>query len=100
MVIQLLSSMPFVVSESKRLDFAIAVCAINSSLVDGCFDYNIANGNLLFRMTNSFMESRMSEEVFSYMLFCSCATIDNYNDKLFMLAKGVMSVSDFLKDNA
>ena len=96
MLVLLISHMPFVIQEDKRLDVAIAVSAINNALVDGCFDYDVASGHLFFRMTNSFIESKISEEVFAYMLFCSCKTIDEYNDKFLMLAKGLISIEQFL----
>lgn len=96
MLIMLISHMPFVIQEDKRLDAAIAVSAINNVLIDGCFDYDVASGHMFFRMANSFLESKISEEVFSYMLFCSCQTIDEYNDKILMLAKGMISIEQFL----
>lgn len=96
MLVLLLSHMPFVIQEDKRLDVAIAVSVINNVLVDGCFDYDVASGHMFFRMTNSFIESKISEEVLAYMLFCSCKTIDEYNDKFLMLAKGLISVEQFL----
>lgn len=96
MLVLLLSHFPFTIQEEKRLDAAIAVSAINNVLVDGCFDYNISSGNMFFRMTNSFIESTMGEEVFKYMLLCSCKTIDEYNDKFLMLSKGMITVEQFL----
>lgn len=96
MLVLLISRLPFVIQEDKRLDVAIAVSAINNLLADGCFDYNVATGNMFFRMTNSFLESKMGEAVFSYLLFGSFKIIDAYNDKLLMLAKGVVSVEQFL----
>lgn len=96
MLIMVLSHMPFVIQEDKRLEVAIAVSAINNALVDGCFDYDVASGHMFFRMTNSFLESTVGEEVFSYLLFCSCQTIDEYNDKFLMLAKGMISIEQFL----
>lgn len=100
MLVLLLSHLPYVVQEDKRLDIAIAVSAINNVLVDGCFDYDLASGHMFFRMTNSFIESTIGEEVFSYMLFCSCQTIDEYNDKFLMLAKGMLSIEQFLSSLA
>lgn len=100
MLIILISHLPFVIQEDKRLDVAIAVSAINNMLVDGCFDYDVASGHMFFRMTNSFIESTISEEVFSYMLFCSCHTIDEYNDKFLMIGKGMISIEQFLKSLA
>ncbi len=96
MLVMLASHLPFVIQEDKRIDVAIAVSAVNNVLADGCFDYDIATGHLFFRMTNSFMESVLSEEVFAYLLFCSCHTIDEYNDKFLMLAKGMLSIEQFI----
>ena len=96
MLVLLLSHMPFVINEDKRLDVTIAVSAINNALVDGCFDYSVASGRMFFRMTNSYIESKIGEDVFAYMVFCACKTIDDYNDKFLMLAKGLMSVEQFI----
>jgi len=96
MLVLLISHIPFVIQEDKRLDVAIAVSAINNMLVDGCFDYDVTSGHMFFRMTNSFIESKLSEDVFTYMLYCSCKTIDEYNDKFLMLGKGMLSIEQFL----
>ncbi len=95
-LVMLLSHMPLIVQEDKRLDAAVAVSAVNNILVNGCFEYDITSGHMFFRITNSFIESKISEEVFAYMLFCSCQTIDKYNDKFLMLAKGMISIEQFL----
>ncbi len=96
MLVILISHIPFVIKEDKRLDLAIAVSVVNNDLIDGCFDYDITSGHMFFRMTNSFIESTIGEEVFKYMIFCSCKTIDEYNDKFMMLAKGVISIEQFI----
>ena len=95
-LIMLLSHIPFPIPEDKRLDLAIAVSAVNNRLVDGSFDYDVTKGNMFFRMTNSYLESMIGEDVIAYMLFCSCQTIDEYNDKFLMLAKGIISVEQFI----
>ena len=97
-LILLLSHLPFVISEDKRLDVAIAVSAVNDKLVDGSFDYSIADGHMFFRMTSSFIESEIGNELFTYMLMVSCHTIDEYNDKFLMLGKGMMSIEDFISN--
>jgi len=94
--VMLFSRMPFVIQEDKRLDMAVAVSAVNNALADGCFDYDVLTGRMYFRMTNTFMESKMDREVFTYMLYCSCQTIDEYNDKFLMLAKGMLDMEKFL----
>ena len=96
MLVMLMSQMPFVIPDDKRLDVAVAVSAVNNVLVDGCFDYDVTSGLLLFRTTNSFMDSLLSKEVFTYMLVASYTIIDKYNDKFLMLTKGMISIEQFL----
>ena len=96
-LVLLTSHLPYVVQEDKRLDVAVAVSAINHARVDGSFDYDVASGHTFFRMTNSYIESNLGEDVFTYLLFCACQTIDEYNDKLLMLSKGIISVEKFLQ---
>lgn len=96
LLVMLISHIPFIIQEDKRLDVAIAVSAINNSLVDGCFDYDVAAGHMFFRMTNSFIESKIGEEVFEYMFICSCQIIDGFNDKFLMLSKGMISLEQFI----
>ncbi len=92
----LLSKLPFVVAEDKRMDACVAVSAVNSRLVDGSFDYNVLNGKMFFRMTNSYIDSALSESVYMYMIYCACHTIDEYNDQFLMLSKGMLSLEQFL----
>ena len=90
------SHIPFDIPEEKRLDFAIAVSFVNNKLSDGCFDYDIVSGHILFRMANSFIDSQLNKDVFEYMLYYTCVAVDSYNDKLMMLSKGHMSLEQFL----
>lgn len=94
----LLSHIPVLTPEDKRLEVAIAVSVVNNKLVDGSFDYDVNSGMMVFRMTNSFMESKIGEDLFMYMLLCSCRTIDEYNDKFLMLAKGLLPLEKFLAE--
>ena len=98
-LIILLSVMPFIAPDTKRLDVAIATSIVNNKLVDGSFDYDVTSGHMVFRMTSSFIESEIDSEVFTYMLMVSCHTIDEYNDKFFMLGKGMLSINQFLEEN-
>lgn len=100
-VVQLLSRLPFQIPEDKRVDAAIAVCVANNGLVDGSFDYDIGEGDITFRLTCSYRESFLSADLFEYMILVSASTIDDYNDKFFMIAKDMMSVQQFIeKENA
>jgi hypothetical protein len=97
-LITLYSKMPFVVAEDKRTDLALAVCKVNDSLANGSFDYNLFKGRIVFRMNSSYRESLIGKGLCKYMLYVSCQTIDEYNDKFFMISKGLLKIEDFLKE--
>ncbi len=96
-LVALLSRLPYNIDEEKRLDLAIAVSVVNNLLVDGSFDFNVETGRLYFRMTSSFIDSEIGAEVFDYMLIVSNKTVDEYNDQFLMIAKGMVSLEDFIK---
>lgn len=99
-LVTLLSQMPFAVAEERRTALAIAVSQANNGLVDGSFDYDYINGRIFFRLTSSYLDSLIGKDMLNYMLMCSCATIDEYNDKFLMVAKSTMSneeILDFIK---
>lgn len=93
----LLSHQPMVVPEDKRLDMAVAVSVVNNMLVDGCFDFDISNGHMFFRMVSSFRDSLVGDELFTYMMAVSLRTIDKFNDKFFVLSKGMLTLEEFIK---
>lgn len=95
-LIRLMSPMPFKMSESKRMEGAIATCAASFGMADGSFDYDLSDGTIVFRMTASFRESLIGEGLFQYMISCSCAMVDKYNDQFLSLDKGIMSITDFI----
>ena len=95
-LIRVMSPLPFKMSESKRMEGAIATCAASFRMVDGSFDYNLSDGTIVFRMTASFRESRIGEGLLQYMISCSCAMVDKYNDQFLAIDKGIISIADFL----
>lgn len=97
-LISLLSLLPFTISEEKRLEAAVAISIVNDRLANGCFDYDIKDGHIFFRMTNSFWGSEIGSELFSYMIIVSLRTIDDFNDKFLALSKGMISIEDFLNN--
>lgn len=95
-MLYLSSPLPFNMCESKRLEGAIVTCVATYGLNDGCFDYDITDGSISFRMTAYFMESRVGEDLLQYMISCAGATVDHYNDRFLAVDKGFLSVSDFI----
>ena len=95
-IVSFISWMPFKVEESKRIDMALATTVVNYGLADGSFDYDLSDGTILFRLTSSYRESILSESLFEYMLMVSASTVDEYNDKFFMISKGMMTIQQFI----
>ena len=96
-IVSLISWMPFKIDESKRIDLALATCVVNYGLADGSFDYDLSDGTILFRLTSSFRDSILSADLFEYMILVSASTIDEYNDKFFMLSKGMLTIQQFIE---
>lgn len=95
-LLRLFSPLPFKMSENKRIDGAIATCVATYELADGSFDYDLSDGAISFRLTASFRESMIGEGLFQYMISCSCAVVDEFNDKFLAIEKGLMSINDFI----
>lgn len=96
-VVMFLSSLNFNVPEEKRAELSVATNIINNAIVAGSFDYSYQDGTIAFRLVNSYCDSLISKEVYDYMLVVGCQTVDEYNDKLLMICKGVMSLEDLSK---
>lgn len=96
-VVQFYSSLPFRMPEDKRVEGALAVCIANYGLVDGSFDYDISDGEIRYRLTSSYRQSQLGEDLFEYMIMVAAATVDKYNDQFFMLSKGMMTIEQFME---
>ena len=95
-VVQFISTLPFNIPEDKRVEAAIAVCVANYGLVDGSFDYDVNDGEIRYRLTSSYRDSYLGADLFEYMIMCAASTVDDYNDRFFMLSKGLISIEDFM----
>jgi hypothetical protein len=94
-LIRLMSGMPFKMSEDKRVEGSLLTNCVNYMLADGSFDYDMRDGEILFRLTASYRESLISTALLRYMVNVSCSTIDRFNDKFMLVNKGVMSAKEF-----
>lgn len=96
-VVSVVSPLPFKIAEDKRVEGAMAVCIANYGLVNGCFDYDLSDGEIRFRVVSSFRESILSEELFNYMIMIAAGTVDDYNDKFLMISKGMFTIEQFIE---
>lgn len=95
-IITLHSPQPVKFSADKIDAACKAICAINYRLTDGDFQIDIRDGEVLFNMSNSYAGSLISDEVFDYMLGMSINIVDEFNDKLLMLSKGLIDMDTLI----
>lgn len=95
--VQVRSRLPMKVSEEKRAEMAVALAVANYGLVHGCFDFDVSEGDINFRITNTLHGCVLSQEAWMYLVYCACSTIDDYNDKLLMLSKGMLTLEKFVE---
>ena len=99
-VIRILSPIPGDIPEDKRVETAIAVASANDHMLNGRFDFNMERGKLVFNLVQFYGDMDITETVIRYMFSVVFGSTDKYNDRFFMLGKGMMSLEDFLnKEN-
>lgn len=96
-IMQVISPIPSKIPEDKRIDGAVAVSVANYGMINGSFDYDMSDGEIRFRVTQSFHDTTLTDGQINYVLKIAFLTTDKYNDKFFMLGKGLMSLEQFIE---
>ena len=94
-LLKVLSVLPLAAAEDKRVEMALAVCAVNDQLANGNFDLNLSDGKVVFRVAAPF-EGGLPDETIDYLIGVTCVTVDEYNDKLLMFNKGMWTLEEFI----
>jgi hypothetical protein len=98
-LVRLYSPMEYKISESKLFEGAIMTCIANFEILDGSFDYDVSDGSVVFRMTASYDDNLLGDDMFDYIISYSMTCVDRYNDIFLAIDKGYMTVYDFLTRN-
>lgn len=99
-VFQILSPIPSRIPEDKRVDAAVAVSVANYGMINGCFDLDMSDGEIRFRVAQGYKGMELSNEFIKYIMGIVFFTTDKYNDKFFMLGKGLMSLEQFIEQES
>ncbi len=85
--------LPFKVPEKKRKDFAVAVCAANWELADGCFNLELeGEGQIYFKTTANYINTNLSKEVIEHIIDLTAAAVNIYGGKFRKVIKTDMPV--------
>lgn len=97
-VLQFICVLPFKFSEEKRVEGALAVSIANYGMINGAFDFDLNDGEIRFRLTQSYaMDNNISPELFLLLMALALGTTDKYDDRFFALEKDLLSLEDFAK---
>ena len=95
-LVRLISRLPFRFPKEKIIDGALATSIANYVVcADGSFDFNVLNGDVIFRMTTSYRSSVIASSALVYLVNYACWAVDKVNDKLLLVSNGIMSVEQF-----
>lgn len=97
-LINIFSPIPAKFSSEKLLDGAVAVCQANYTTTYGCFEYDLSNGTILFKMNSSYKDSLISSTVFYALIMVANMCVDKFNDKFLLLAKGLITLETFFQN--
>lgn len=91
------SQLPCIVPVERRVEFALAVAAVNSLVIGGSFDYNVdTDGAIAYRTGFAFADSDPDEKTLLYMVKTACEDVDKYNDKFAAFLNGTIGITEIL----
>lgn len=96
LLVMLFSQINIDIPDDVRIEMALAVTKVNYKLVNGCFDYSPAKGNLLFRLVSGVRDSLIGPDMLAYVLDTACGTVDDYNHLFKKLAEKDITLAEFM----
>lgn len=96
-VLQIICPQGSKVPEDKRIETAVAVAVANYGMINGGFDLDMSDGSLHFRLTHSYQAALPDDDQLHYLIGCALTTMNQYNDRFFMLSKGMMDLEKFIE---
>ena len=95
--LRVMAMLPVNFGSGKRIDGAMVTTIASSGMANGSFDYDISSGNVMFKISESYMGSKISPAVYDYMVDCAMMTIAEYFGKFLAVSEGKMTVPQFMK---
>ncbi len=96
-IVEVLSLLPFEFRPEKRVEGAIACSFVTLMLRQGAFVTDYDSGSTWFRLAASYRDMVVTKDFIGWLLTIAAVCVDHYNDKLYMVDRGELSVSDFMK---
>ena len=96
--VTIVSTMPFRIPPEKRAELTAAIAVANYGMLYGGFELDWEKCRIRYRLSMSYVDSMLGKGLFYKMTFVSLNTIDDYNDKFFMISQGNLSLKKFTEE--
>lgn len=96
-MVKVLSPLEFKIPQELCEDVAYVINQLNFMIINGCIDFDFETGSLAFRMNATFEDSIIGDGTLHYLIGAAVNTVEAFNDKLYMIANGVMTPQQYLK---
>lgn len=87
---------PLETPEGKEEDFAVATALINDGIVHGNFDYDKKERRMIFRMSTSYRDSTLDNDVYFYLIGAAFSTVDSVAPTIKALCDGKLTVEQII----
>lgn len=94
--VKVLSPLEFKIPQDLREDVALVINQLNFMIINGCVDYDFETGSVSFRINVTFEDSILGNGTLHYLLATAVNTVEAFNDKLYMIANGVMTTQQYM----
>ena len=83
--------------DDKLSDAAYATAVANHGMTFGHFDLDLSDGSVFYAWSDSYIDSELGDGYFIFLLSIALSTVDRYNDRFIMLAKGLIDLRKFIE---
>lgn len=94
--IKVLSPLEFKIPQDLREDVALVINQLNFMIINGCVDYDFETGSVSFRINATFEDSILGDGTLHYLIGTAVNSVEAFNDKLYMIANGVMTAQQYM----
>lgn len=96
--VTLTAYLPYRTPRNDTNALAQAIAVANSRFYNGVFEFNPKNREVSFRVSTFLLDGmEMSVDAVDYMIDVACDMVDKYDDKLFAVAKGYLSLEKYIE---
>lgn len=96
-VVKVFSPLEFKIPQELCEDVAYVINQLNFMIINGCIDFDFETGSLSYRINATFEDSIIGDGTLHYLIGTAVNTVEAFNDKLYMIANGVMTPQQYLK---